>query len=168
MSLKKLPLVLAATSAIFAAMLVLSSTCAAAQTEKVLHSFNNNGSDGYQPESGVSFDAVGNLFGTTQLGGTGACTLGGLQSGCGTVYVLIPRSNGEWIEKVLHSFILNGKDGLEPAGNGLIIDAAGNLWGTTVLGGTSKAGCSSPPRTQPVAEQCSRWCASRRRAFHRQ
>jgi uncharacterized repeat protein (TIGR03803 family) len=137
MLLKKLPVVLAAMPAMFAAMLVASSTCAAGQTEKVLHSFNNNGSDGYQPESGVSFDAVGNLFGTTQLGGTGACTGLSLQSGCGTVYVLVPRSNGDWIEKVLHSFILNGKDGLEPAGNGLIFDASGNLYGTTVAGGTS-------------------------------
>jgi hypothetical protein len=81
MLLKKLPVVLAAMPAMFAAMLVASSTCAAGQTEKVLHSFNNNGSDGYQPESGVSFDAVGNLFGTTQLGGTGACTGLSLQSG---------------------------------------------------------------------------------------
>jgi uncharacterized repeat protein (TIGR03803 family) len=137
MSLKKLALVLAAMPAMFAAMFVLSSTCASGQTEKVLHSFNNNGSDGYQPEGGVSFDAAGNLFGTTQLGGTGACIHNGLPSGCGTVYALIPRSNGDWIEKVLHSFILNGKDGLEPAGNGLILDAAGNLYGMTVLGGTS-------------------------------
>jgi uncharacterized repeat protein (TIGR03803 family) len=134
---KNLPLVLAAMPAIFAALLVVSSTCAAAQTEKVLHSFNNNGSDGYQPEGGVVFDANGNLFGTTQLGGSGECVHNGLPSGCGTVYALIPQSNGDWTEKVLHSFILNGKDGLEPAGNGLILDAVGNLYGTTVVGGTS-------------------------------
>jgi hypothetical protein len=37
--------------------------------EKVLHSFNNNGTDGYSPYAGLTFDAAGNLYGTTEAGG---------------------------------------------------------------------------------------------------
>ena len=48
----------------------MTSTRAATNwNEKVLHSFNNNGTDGYQPEAGLIRDAAGNLYGTTILGG---------------------------------------------------------------------------------------------------
>jgi len=101
-------------------------------TETVLHSFNFNGEDGIEPAAEMIFDAAGDLYGTTEQGGTGCASIG-----CGTVFELTPSADGKWTEEVLYSF--NGKDGYLP--NGLIFDAAGNLYGTTPLGGNSGSGC---------------------------
>jgi uncharacterized repeat protein (TIGR03803 family) len=95
-------------------------------TEKVLYSFSGNGTDGRAPYAGLIFDAAGNLYGTTQYGGT---------YGLGTVFELTPAGGGSWTEKVLYSFSGNGTDGATPEA-GLIFDAAGNLYGTTYQGGT--------------------------------
>lgn len=107
--------------------------------EKVLHSFINNGKDGYNPEAGLIFDSAGNLYGTTLEGGfygSGGCP------SCGTVFELSPETNGKWKERVLHSFNDNGKDGFWPAA-GLIFDAVGKLYSTTLDGGsTSGTGCN--------------------------
>ena len=96
-------------------------------TEKVLYSFGN-GTDGTDPAAGLIFDAAGNLYGTTQTGGT--------HSG-GMVFELTPAAGGTWTEKVLYNF--GGTDGDQPAA-GLVFDAAGNLYGTTYVGGTSDKG----------------------------
>jgi len=95
-------------------------------TEKVLYSFCSVAGcpDGANPVGGLIFDAAGNLYGTTLLGGTYAS---------GIVFKLTPGANGKWTQNVLHSFG-EGKDGVNPAG-GLIFDAAGNLYGTTQVGG---------------------------------
>src|ERR1022692_2790827 len=93
-------------------------------TEKVLHSFSG-GADGTHPYAGLIFDAAGNLYGTTDLGGA---------YGYGTVFELTPAAGGTWTEKVLHNFNNEGTDGIERLGP-LIIDAAGNLYGTTYQGG---------------------------------
>jgi uncharacterized repeat protein (TIGR03803 family) len=98
-------------------------------TEKVLHSFINDGTDGNEPYAGLIFDAAGNLYGTTLGGGTAFI---------GTVFELTPAGGGTWTEKVLHSFV-GGTDGTAPFGS-LIFDAAGNLYGTTSEGGPSNAG----------------------------
>jgi uncharacterized repeat protein (TIGR03803 family) len=98
--------------------------------EKILHHFNNNGVDGFQPPAGVIFDAAGNLYGATSYGGlyyTGYYDAGG------TVFELTPEADGEWKEFILHSFG-NGTDGQGPAA-GVVLDAAGNLYGTTSSGG---------------------------------
>ena len=97
-------------------------------TEKVLHSFNPNGKDGAYPDADLIFDVSGNLYGTTYGGGA---------FGDGTVFELTPKASGGWAEKVLHSF--NRKDGTNPRA-GLIFDAAGNLYGTTLGGGTNDNG----------------------------
>jgi uncharacterized repeat protein (TIGR03803 family) len=97
-------------------------------TEKGLWSFGN-GTDGTSPAAGLIFDAAGNLYGTTQTGGT---------NGGGMVFELTPAGGGTWTEKVLYNFG-NGTDGEQPAA-GLIFDAAGNLYGTTAFGGTSSKG----------------------------
>jgi uncharacterized repeat protein (TIGR03803 family) len=112
-------------------------------TEKVLHSFDNNGKDGYYPIAGLILDQAENLYGTTSEGGAvSVCvTLGG----CGTVFELIRGKNGMWSEKILHNFELNDKDGNIPY-TGLIFGKTGNLYGTTSSGGTSSScgdGCGT-------------------------
>jgi uncharacterized repeat protein (TIGR03803 family) len=93
-------------------------------TEQLLHDFN--GSDGSGPSSGLTIDAYGNLYGTTGGGGT---------YGNGTVFELLPQAGGGWTEKVLHSFHPKyHNDGVNPDA-GLIMDAHGNLYGTTYQGG---------------------------------
>ena len=77
--------------------------------------------------SGVVFDQAGNLYGTTNGGGTG---LNCEAAGCGTVYQLTP-SGGGWSENVLHSFDYND-DGAVPQG-GLIFDSSGHLYGDTIF-----------------------------------
>jgi uncharacterized repeat protein (TIGR03803 family) len=107
--------------------------------EKILYSFDNNTADGYKPLAGLVFDGAGNLYGTTNEGGAGLCTndfgTGGSVLGCGTVFEMSPQGSGVWAEKILYSFQYNSTDGRYPSG-ALIFDAKGNLYGTTVLGGT--------------------------------
>ena len=101
--------------------------------ESVLHSFGN-GNDGSTPLSGLTFDESGNLYGTTSSGGTGGPNCFG---GCGTVFELSPGLNGQWNETVLYNFCSQADcvDGNSPDGV-LIFDKAGNLYGTTIYGGT--------------------------------
>jgi len=78
-------------------------------------------------------DKAGNLYGTTQQGGTGACYFFDgrrkIKVGCGTVFKLDTTGH----ETVLYSF-LGGSDGQEPY-FGLVLDAVGSLYGTTSGGG---------------------------------
>jgi hypothetical protein len=103
-----------------------------AWTKKILHNFGG-GSDGQYPTGNLIFDTAGNLYGTTQ--GGGAYGTGSEYDG-GTAYELSPQSHGSWKETILHSFG-NGTDGATPRGAGLVFDNAGNLFGTTYLGGNS-------------------------------
>jgi uncharacterized repeat protein (TIGR03803 family) len=90
--------------------------------ETVLHSFTG-GKDGEYPRfSPLMFDSAGNLYGTTYYGGLSGCGYG-----CGIVYELSPARRG-WRETVLYSFT-GGADGGGPV-SGLIMDKAGNLYGT--------------------------------------
>jgi uncharacterized repeat protein (TIGR03803 family) len=110
-------------------------------TETVLYNFCSatNCADGYSPFAGLIQDAAGNLYGTTPYGGvnTGADPYG---SGGGTIFKLAPpsQSSGSWTETVLYNFCsaTNCADGSSPAA-GLIQDAAGNLYSTTVFGGAN-------------------------------
>src|SRR5208337_266622 len=99
-------------------------------TERVLHSFT--GADGSKPYANLTFGPDKNLYGTTYEGGGLGC--GGV--GCGTVFLIPPTTPGKWILRVLHSFQDDGKDGRHPFA-GVIFDATGNLYGTTVYGPTS-------------------------------
>ena len=95
-------------------------------TEKNLHNFNDDGIDGNVPLGSLIFDASGNLYGTTWIGGV---------NNYGTVYKLTLTAGGSWNETVLYNFGQNPiGDGVHPAA-GLIFDAAGNLYGTTLYGG---------------------------------
>ena len=111
--------------ALFALMTITKSTRVEAQTEKILHNFNDNGKDGLTPDSNLTFDKAGNLYGTTRVGGL---------YNAGTVFRLTPTTGGGWSERVLHSFNNNGKDGVNPYG-GVILDSSGNVYGTTYFGG---------------------------------
>jgi uncharacterized repeat protein (TIGR03803 family) len=95
-------------------------------TEKLLHTFNFDGRDGYFPRAGLVIDAAGNLYGAT---------LGGGSYNAGTVFELTPKADGHWTEKLVHSFNINGREGLSVYAS-LIFDASGNLYGTTVYGGS--------------------------------
>jgi len=103
--------------------------------ETVLYNFAGN-PDGYLPGYGdLLFDQAGNIYGTTVNGGTNYCN----GQGCGVVYELT-RSGGGWKESVLYSFEGHeAGDGATPA-NGVIFDNAGNLYGTTTVGGLSNYG----------------------------
>lgn len=108
-------------------------------SEKVLHNFSSNGEDGYFPLGGLIFDKSGNLYGITVAGGTGSCNSIARGVGCGAVFQLKPAANGDWKETVLYSFNNDGADGEYPQA-GLVLDASGNLYGTTVAGGAESSG----------------------------
>jgi uncharacterized repeat protein (TIGR03803 family) len=93
--------------------------------EKTVHSFTNDGIDGYHPTSGLVNDVHNNLYGVTNEGGT---------ANQGTVYQLSPKTGGGWSISILHSFSFNGTDGYYPNA-GVTLDANGNLYGTTHNGG---------------------------------
>jgi len=97
-------------------------------TFSVLYSFIG-GSDGASPAARLFPDESGNLYGTTQYGGTPGCWL---NLGCGTVFRL--DSTGQLT--VVYGFT-GGFDGSNPAA-GVVRDAAGNLYGTAEYGGLSQ------------------------------
>jgi uncharacterized repeat protein (TIGR03803 family) len=142
------------------AVFALGSVAKASWKEKVLYSFQG-GTDGSTPAGGVVFDAAGNLYGATEQGGGSDCKPTGY---CGTVFRLKPpaQKGGAWTETVLHVFVgvtSTEHDGADPGG-GLVIDAAGNLYGTTAYGGSGncvlvgiQGGCGTvfelePPKTK--------------------
>ncbi len=98
-------------------------------TESILYSFAES-TDGGQPWAGVVMDKNGNLYGTTSAGGDASCAP--IHGFCGTAYELSPNGDGTWTETVLVDF--TGDNGLTPYGS-LILDDAGNLYGTTEAGG---------------------------------
>jgi hypothetical protein len=101
--------------------------------ENVLYNFFP-GVDGYQPNTSLTFDAAGNLYGTTLDGGGSStkCT-----NGCGTVFKLTSSGAGTWTESVALRFL--DTNGVHPLG-GLVADTAGNLYGTASQGGTANLG----------------------------
>jgi uncharacterized repeat protein (TIGR03803 family) len=107
---------------------IVVATEAQAQNFKVLHTFN--GANGANPAAVLVRDAAGNLYGTTSMGGIGTCN----RNSCGTAFKLDKTGKQIW----LHRF--NGTNGAGPQG-GLLRDAAGNLFGTTVGGGTVSNNC---------------------------
>ena len=113
-------------------------TVSASGAERVLYSFAGSPTDGQRPEAGLLMDSSGNLYGTTETGGA---------SGDGTVFKVTPTGT----ESVLYSF------GAVPDGSapfaGLILDGAGNLYGTTFVGGATNNGTIfkiSPTGTETV------------------
>jgi uncharacterized repeat protein (TIGR03803 family) len=95
------------------------------------------GTDGVHPSGNLIVDGAGNFYGTTQMGGIGACSH---RVGCGNIYELSPpsQSGGAWTATNLYAF--HGQEsgeGYSPMA-GVIRDGLGNLYGTTLKGGSSK------------------------------
>ncbi|MGO9518641.1 MAG: choice-of-anchor tandem repeat GloVer-containing protein [Candidatus Korobacteraceae bacterium] len=95
-----------------------------------------NGNNGVNPEGGVVFGPDGALYGTTYLGGS---------ANAGVVFSVKPAATAcksalcPWAETILYQFT-GGNDGASPAFNDLTFDSAGNIYGTTSLGGAYGAG----------------------------
>ena len=96
-------------------------------TYNVLYSFSGKLED--RPVARLIMDAAGNLYGTTYADGA---------HGAGSVFELTPADDGTWTYTSLHDFT-GGVDGGEPWSN-LVIDANGNLYGTTSTGGVNGYG----------------------------
>jgi uncharacterized repeat protein (TIGR03803 family) len=113
--------------------------------ESVLYSFACE-ADGCSPYSNLALDPAGNLYGATVGGGAA--------DGFGVVFKLTPGSDGSYTQSVIHTFG-SGNDGRYAYGNP-ILDSAGNLYGTTDLGGggTNTAcsnGCGTVYKLTPAA-----------------
>jgi uncharacterized repeat protein (TIGR03803 family) len=109
----------------------LSPQPGGAWTETILHNFDNNTpADGYEPYAGLAIDSAGNLYGTTRAGGP---------SGEGTVFEISPQGAGTWTETILYNFGSTTNDGISPY-SPVVLDSAGNLYGTTLEGGTGHEG----------------------------
>jgi uncharacterized repeat protein (TIGR03803 family) len=98
-------------------------------TETVLYFFQGN-TDGFYPTGDLAFDPAGNIYGTTVQGGS---------VGPGTVYELKP-ANGSWSENIVYNFT-GQNDGGNPY-SGVILDAAGNIYSTTLSGGINEGGAT--------------------------
>ena len=99
-----------------------------------LWSFGQNNGDAHNPGYGdLVFDAAGNIYGTTEEGGTTQPACG---PGCGTVFML-SRSQGSWNETLIYRF--GDGPGFHPYA-GVAFDRNGNLYGTTPYGGSGELG----------------------------
>ncbi len=99
-------------------------------THSVIYNFVRFSADGCHPHAGLLFDVTGNLYGTTEGGGNPICSDDG---SCGTVFKLVQNLDGTWTESVIYAF--SGPDGSNPM-TSLVFDNTGNLYGTTMFGGT--------------------------------
>ena len=124
----------------FCATLLAFAGPAQAQTQAVLYNFTGS-SDGASPQSRLTFDANGNLYGTAPQGGMPNFDF---PLGAGVIFKLSPDISGKWNETVLHAFNggLNfGPGGAIPIGP-VVFDKAGNIYGATVMGGTDFYYCN--------------------------
>lgn len=99
--------------------------------ETILYGFPNASTNGGAPVGGVTFDNLGNLYGTASAGGDPACS-------CGVVFKMTPQANGKWSYTVLHRF--KGTDGYGPGYNLIFDPTYKHLYGTTVEGGSGGYG----------------------------
>jgi uncharacterized repeat protein (TIGR03803 family) len=119
----------------------------------VLYRFKGPPTDAAGPASGLVFDELGNLYGTTTSGGSNGCEYAGGVQPCGAVFRLTPPS---WTETVLYNFA-GGGDGFDPVGGLALYN--GTLYGTTVLGGgiCPSGGCGTIFRLTPPGTGSTIW-----------
>ena len=126
-----------------------------AWTEQVIHTFGVSSTDGFDPEAGLALDANGNLYGTTYSGGT---------PGGGTAFQLSPpaQAGAPWTETIIHNFSYSSTDGAAPMA-AMVLDTAGNLYGTTLFGGnacyfnSTPYGCGVVFKLSPPAAGSTVW-----------
>ncbi|HXM20668.1 MAG TPA: choice-of-anchor tandem repeat GloVer-containing protein [Terriglobales bacterium] len=99
--------------------------------ETILYNFPNAGKNGGAPVGAVTFDKLGNLYGTASAGGDPTCS-------CGVVFKMTPQANGKWSYSVLHRF--KGTDGYGPGYNLIFDQNYKHLYGTTAAGGSGGYG----------------------------
>jgi uncharacterized repeat protein (TIGR03803 family) len=99
-----------------------------AWTQAVIHTFTG-GNDGSGPGSGLTLGSQGALYGMTPTGGA---------NGLGTIFKLIPTSNGAWTLRVIHTFT-GGEDGAGGSA-GRLLPYKGSLYGVTTVGGANGKG----------------------------
>jgi hypothetical protein len=114
----------------------LSPASGGAWTFADIHDFGGPPNDGVQPDGGLIIDGSGNLYGTTAFGGAHPGPNRQCIEHCGTVFKM-SQSSGTWTETVLVDFA--GTNGNLPLG-ALLMDASGNLYGTTAAGGPNTWG----------------------------
>ncbi len=95
--------------------------------------------DGFLLNAPPTWDARGNLWGTTFEGGIGRPACSNDSEGCGVIYAMTPNGDGTWTYHVIHRFASSPTDGQFPDA-GLTLDAAGNFYGDTEGGGTHNLG----------------------------
>ncbi|HTZ95314.1 MAG TPA: choice-of-anchor tandem repeat GloVer-containing protein [Terriglobales bacterium] len=135
---------------LFFAMLAFAFACrseAVAQTGRLIHEFQHgNATDGASPQASLTLAADSTLYGTTAYGGTNLCEDEyGNFFYCGTVFALEPPSGNraDWRERVIYNFGGSQDSGYFPSNAALILDAKGNLYGTTEWGVSQQ--CGQPP-----------------------
>src|SRR5271157_1676225 len=128
------------TAALIIVLAFAALPSAQAQTLTVLHNFGNQPGDGAKPTTGLTMDAAGDLYGTTESGGLGY----------GTVFQL-KRGGSGYVFRPLYSFE-GGNDGASPE-TGVTIGPNGSLYGTTVQGGGSD-NVGTVFNLQPPATSC--------------
>jgi hypothetical protein len=99
-------------------------------TETILYAFAGPPVEGDSPSAPLLMDASGNLFGATEAGGGKKCNGSG---GCGTLFEIM----ADGTESTIFDF---PKSGGEQSSGALIEDQAGNLYGTTINGGSKRVG----------------------------
>ena len=125
-------------------------------TKTVLYSFQGGPNDGATPFGTLVFDLAGNLYGTTQAGGS---------NNMGTVFELTPPATpgGAWTESMVYIFAADGSEGYWPFGK-LTFDGVGNLYATLEYGGSGKfgancsiGGCGTVVQLKPSATPGGAW-----------
>ncbi len=117
-------------------------------TESILYRFRG-GSDGWAPFGRLTIGRAGNLYGTAGFGGNNRSNRECSHYGCGVVFKLAFDGSGGYRESILYRF-QGGSDGAGPESR-LIMDGAGDLYGTTVGGGSNKCngGCGTVFKLTP-------------------
>ncbi len=140
--------------AVVFALAMAAAPAAQAQTFQVIHAFTG-GVDGGNPEAGLTVDAAGNFYGTTEFGNQSA----------GTVFKLVHSRSG-WVLTTLYSFH-GGYDGSSPWGR-VAIASDGTLYGTTTGGGGGNCqplGCGTVFQLTPPPTALAQWNETQIYAF---